>query len=82
MENEQTMPGQDSGYMCGTCQGKSCGNSGGKWHNKNMWRGGGCHGGIWFVGWLFTTGFLKLTFWKGILAVVVWPFYLGAFFAR
>ena len=35
-------------------------------------------GGLWFVGWLFTIGFLHLMFWKGVLAVVLWPYYLGA----
>jgi uncharacterized membrane protein len=34
-------------------------------------------GGLWFVGWLFTIGFLHLQFWKGVLAIVVWPYYLG-----
>ena len=34
-------------------------------------------GGVWFAGWLFTLGFLHLTVWKGVLALVVWPYYLG-----
>lgn len=34
-------------------------------------------GGMWFVGWLFTIGFLKLAFWQGLLALIVWPYYLG-----
>jgi hypothetical protein len=29
------------------------------------------------AGWLFTIGFLNLTFWKGVLAIVVWPYYVG-----
>ena len=37
----------------------------------------GFMGGLWFVGWLFTVGFLKLTFWKGVFAIVIWPYYLG-----
>jgi uncharacterized membrane protein len=32
---------------------------------------------LWFVGWLFTIGFVQLSFWKGVLAIVVWPYYLG-----
>jgi hypothetical protein len=32
---------------------------------------------LWAAGWLFTIGFLKLTFWKGVLAIVVWPYYVG-----
>jgi hypothetical protein len=34
-------------------------------------------GGVWFLGWLFTLGLLHLSFWKGLLALVVWPYYLG-----
>lgn len=79
MENEQhaDMKACCSGGQC-PCHGKC-----GKWHHKRHGGGGGgmC-GGIWFVGWLFTIGYLKLAFWKGVLAVVVWPYYLGAFFAR
>lgn len=38
-------------------------------------------GGIWIVGWLFTLGFLNLEFfWKGILAIALWPYYLGVAF--
>jgi len=37
-------------------------------------------GGLWFVGWLFTIGYLQLTFWHGAWALIVWPYYLGAFF--
>lgn len=33
--------------------------------------------GLWIVGWLFTIGYLHLAFWKGVLAVVLWPYYLG-----
>lgn len=33
--------------------------------------------GIWFAAWLFTIGFLHLTFWKGVLAIVLWPYYIG-----
>jgi uncharacterized membrane protein len=31
----------------------------------------------WFAGWLFTLGFLQLTFWKGVLAIVLWPYFIG-----
>jgi hypothetical protein len=34
-------------------------------------------GPIWFIGWLFTIGYGKLTFGQGLLALVLWPFYLG-----
>lgn len=38
------------------------------------------HGGtglLWFAGWLFSIGFLDLSFWKGVLALVIWPYYIG-----
>lgn len=34
-------------------------------------------GMVWFVGWLFTIGFLHLPFWKAVLGIIVWPYYLG-----
>jgi hypothetical protein len=37
----------------------------------------GLTGLSWFSCWLFTIGFLKLTFWKGVLAIVLWPYYIG-----
>ena len=36
---------------------------------------------LWITGWLFTLGFLPVTFWKGVLALFIWPYYLGGFFA-
>lgn len=38
--------------------------------------------GVWFAAWLYTIGFLHLSFWQGVLAIVIWPYYLGAHFAR
>lgn len=38
-------------------------------------------GALWFVGWLFTIGFLHLSFGKGVLAIVIWPYLLGVHFA-
>jgi hypothetical protein len=38
-------------------------------------------GGFWFACWLFTIGFLKLGFWKGVVALIVWPYFLGAAFS-
>ena len=34
-------------------------------------------GTLWFAAWLFTIGLLDLAFWKGLLALVLWPYYLG-----
>jgi len=31
----------------------------------------------WFAGWLFTIGFLHLAFWQGVLAIVLWPYFIG-----
>ena len=39
--------------------------------------GAGLMGGIWFAGWLFTIAYANLVWWKIILGVVVWPYYLG-----
>ncbi len=35
-------------------------------------------GSVWFIGWLFTLGFAKLGFFKAILGLLLWPYYLGA----
>ena len=32
-------------------------------------------------GWTFTIGFLHLAFWHAVLAIVLWPYYLGAHFS-
>lgn len=34
-------------------------------------------GMLWFGGWLFTIGYLNLAFWRGVLAIILWPYYLG-----
>ena len=39
--------------------------------------GAGLTGGIWFMGWLFTIAYASLVWWKIILGIVVWPYYLG-----
>lgn len=36
---------------------------------------------LWFAGWLFTLGYLDLSFWRGVWALVVWPYYLGVHFS-
>jgi hypothetical protein len=40
-----------------------------------------CFGLVWFGGWTFTIGFLHLAFWQSVLAIVLWPYYLGAHFS-
>ncbi len=37
---------------------------------------------LWMIGWLFTIGYLKLSFWKGVLAIIIWPYYLGVKFIK
>lgn len=32
---------------------------------------------LWLAGWLFTLGYLDLSFWRGVLALFIWPYYLG-----
>jgi hypothetical protein len=41
----------------------------------------GIMGPVWFMGWLFTIGFLQVTFFKGLLALIIWPYYLGVYFS-
>ena len=49
---------------------------------SNGTRGGGTASAVfsgtgWFVFWLFTLGIAKLSFGQAILALLIWPFYLG-----
>lgn len=34
-------------------------------------------GMLWFAAWLCTIGLLDLGFGKGVLALLLWPYYLG-----
>jgi hypothetical protein len=34
-------------------------------------------GMLWFAGWLFTISFAKLVWWKALLGLIIWPFFLG-----
>lgn len=38
---------------------------------------GSTAGVFWFAGWMFTTAFAKLIWWKILLALVIWPWYLA-----
>jgi len=38
---------------------------------------GSIAGPIWFIGWLFTIGYVKLIWWQAIIGLVIWPYYLG-----
>jgi len=49
-------------------------------HEGKHWRGGGgapLGGAFWFAGWLFSISFAHLIWWKIILGIVVWPYFLG-----
>ena len=37
----------------------------------------GTCGPIWVIGWLFTIAFAKLSFWNSVLAIILWPWFLG-----
>lgn len=37
---------------------------------------------MWAIGWIFTIGYLRLPFWKSVLAIFIWPYYLGVKFAE
>ncbi len=36
----------------------------------------GC-AGLWMAGWLFTIGYFQFSFWKSVLALFIWPYYIG-----
>jgi hypothetical protein len=38
---------------------------------------GTCFGLIWFIGWLFTIGYVGLPFWRAVLGLIIWPYFLG-----
>jgi hypothetical protein len=38
-------------------------------------------GGLWFAGWLFSIGYLKLDFWMGLIGILLWPYFMGSHFA-
>jgi hypothetical protein len=40
----------------------------------------GACGVFWLMGWLFSIGFLNLTFWNAVLGIILWPYYLGHYF--
>ncbi len=37
---------------------------------------------VWAMGWLFTVGYLGLSFWEGVLAIITWPYHIGKYFRR
>ena len=45
--------------------------------SRTIVRTGGAAGVLWTAGWMFTIAFAKLIWWKAILAIIVWPYFLG-----
>ncbi len=39
-------------------------------------------GTLWMIGWLFSIGYLHLSFWKGVLSLIIWPYYIGKKFSK
>jgi hypothetical protein len=37
----------------------------------------GLAGVLWYGGWLFTIAFARLVWWKALLGLVVWPYFLA-----
>jgi hypothetical protein len=56
-----------------------CGGKGWKKWRHHGGKSAGCV--LWAMGWLFTIGYLHLTFLTGVLALIIWPYYLGVHFA-
>ncbi len=46
-------------------------------HRNRAAPAGSLAGVFWFAGWLFTIAYANLIWWKIILALVVWPYFLG-----
>ena len=38
---------------------------------------GSAAGAFWTAGWMFTIVFAKLIWWKVLLAILIWPWYLA-----
>jgi len=46
-----------------------------RWYHRR--RSATLVGPIWFIGWLFTIGYAGLVWWEILLAIVIWPYFLG-----
>jgi hypothetical protein len=45
-----------------------------RWYHRNS---PALPGMIWFIGWLFTIGYASLVWWKILLGLIIWPYFLG-----
>jgi hypothetical protein len=74
MSDEETKHESESEEWCGDKK---------HWRKHHHKHHRGAHGGtmtgsIWCIGWLFSIGYLHMPFfWKGVLAIIIWPYYLG-----
>ena len=32
---------------------------------------------LWIAGWLFSIGYLDLSFWRAVIAILIWPYFFG-----
>lgn len=47
-------------------------------HSRTVFMDRGSQFGIiWVIGWMFTIGFIKMIWWQALLALLIWPYYLG-----
>ncbi len=46
-----------------------------RWYHRR--RSVALGGPVWFIGWLFTIGYANLVWWEILLALIIWPYYLG-----
>lgn len=47
-----------------------------------IYQGGNMFCALWAIGWLFTIGYLRLSFWRGVLGLIVWPYFMGKNFSK
>jgi len=48
--------------------------------DERKFKGGGgpaLAGTVWFIGWLFTWSFASLVWWKILVGIIAWPYFLG-----
>ena len=50
--------------------------------NSRCGGGAASSGAIWLIGWLFTLAYAHLGPAKAVLALVIWPYYLGTAIAK
>jgi len=74
-QNQKHDNGSTKSEAAGQSQSSCCFSS----KHKCKCFGMGQAGFSWFALWLFTIGFLHLSFGKGLLALLLWPYYLGVY---